>query len=86
MPSLLPGDEPTEVRHVTYGEALADTCRLANTYKSLGVRKGDRVCLYMPMVPEAAYCMLGMPRAKLLCAPHALLCDGLLRAHAWLSR
>ena len=56
------GDEPTEVRHITYGEALADTCRLANTYKSLGVRKGDRVCLYMPMVPEAAYCMLASAR------------------------
>jgi acetyl-CoA synthetase len=41
------GDEPTEVKHITYGEALADTCRLANAYKTLGVVKGDRVCLYM---------------------------------------
>jgi len=56
------GDEPTEVKHVTYGEALADTCRLANAFKTLGARKGDRICLYMPMVPEAAFCMLASAR------------------------
>jgi len=62
MAIIWEGDEPTEIRRVTYGEALADTCRLANAYKSLGVRKGDIVCLYMPMVPEAAYCMLASAR------------------------
>ena len=56
------GDEPTEVRRITYGEALGDTCRLANAFRTYGVRKGDRVCLYMPMVPEAAYCMLACAR------------------------
>ena len=38
---------------ITYAEALAATCQLANALKTKGVRKGDRVCLYMPMVPEA---------------------------------
>ncbi|KAL1499677.1 hypothetical protein AB1Y20_011874 [Prymnesium parvum] len=56
------GDEPNDVKHITYGEALAATCRLANALRTLGVRKGDRVCLYMPMVPEAAYCMLACAR------------------------
>ena len=56
------GDEPTDVKKITYGEALADTCRLANSFKTLGARKGDRICLYMPMVPEAAYCMLACTR------------------------
>jgi len=56
------GDEPTDVRRITYGEALGDTCRLANAFKTHGVGKGDRVCLYMPMVPEAAYCMLASAR------------------------
>ena len=58
------GDEPTEVRRITYGEALGDTCRLANAFRTYGVRKGDRVCLYMPMVPEAAYCMLACARRR----------------------
>jgi len=56
------GDEVGDCRHITYGEALADTCRLANALRSLGVRKGDRVCVYMPMVPEAAYAMLACAR------------------------
>ncbi len=56
------GDEPTEVKRITYGEALAGTCQLANALRARGVRKGDRVCLYMPMVPEAAYAMLACAR------------------------
>ena len=56
------GDEPTDVKHITYGEALGETCRIANALKSLGVGKGDRVCIYMPMVPEAAFCMLACAR------------------------
>jgi len=56
------GDSPTDVRRITYAEALAATCQLANALKSKGVRKGDRVCLYMPMVPEAAYAMLACAR------------------------
>ena len=56
------GDEPTDIKRITYGEALAGTCQLANALRTLGVRKGDRVCLYMPMVPEAAMCMLACAR------------------------
>ena len=62
MAIIWEGDEPTDVRRITYGEALADTCRLANAFKTYGARKGDRICLYMPMVPEAAYCMLACAR------------------------
>jgi len=50
------------VLRITYAEALAATCQLANALKTKGVRKGDRVCLYMPMVPEAAYAMLACAR------------------------
>ena len=56
------GDEPTDVKRITYAEALAGTCRLANALRTLGVVKGDRVCLYMPMVPEATYSMLACAR------------------------
>jgi len=56
------GDEPTDVRHVTYGEALRETCRMANALLAAGVQKGDRVAIYMPMVPEAAYAMLACTR------------------------
>ena len=56
------GDEPTDDRKITYRELHEQVCRLANAMKSRGVRKGDRVCLYMPMVPEAAYAMLACTR------------------------
>lgn len=56
------GDEPSDVRHVTYGEALRETCRVANALLAAGVQKGDRVAIYMPMVPEAAYAMLACTR------------------------
>jgi acetyl-CoA synthetase len=56
------GDEPTDVRHVTYGEALREVCRLANALKAAGVQRGDRVAIYMPMVPEAAFAMLACTR------------------------
>jgi len=56
------GDEPTEVKKITYGEALAGTCRIANALRARNIKKGDRVCLYMPMVPEAAYAMLASAR------------------------
>ena len=48
------GDDPTQSRTVTYAELHEATCRLANALKALGVTKGDRVCIYMPMIPEAA--------------------------------
>jgi len=56
------GDEPTDVKKITYGEVLQETCRIANVLLSCGVRKGDRVAIYMPMVPEAAYAMLACTR------------------------
>jgi len=55
-------DDPDTDLHITYNELYEKVCRLANTYKSLGVSKGDRVILYMPMIPEAAYAMLACAR------------------------
>jgi len=56
------GDNPDENKYISYGMLYEQVCKLANVYKSLGVRKGDRVVLYMPMVPEAAYAMLACAR------------------------
>ncbi|MEO0358351.1 MAG: acetyl-coenzyme A synthetase N-terminal domain-containing protein, partial [Pseudomonadota bacterium] len=47
------GDNPDDSQHITYAELHKHVCKLANVYKSMGVRKGDRVVLYMPMIPEA---------------------------------
>ena len=57
-----PDDPNTPARHITYAELLEQTSRLANVLKAQGVRKGDRVVLYMPMIPEAAYAMLACAR------------------------
>jgi acetyl-CoA synthetase len=57
-----PDDPKSPARHITYRELLEQTCRLANVLKAHGVGKGDRVILYMPMVPEAAYAMLACTR------------------------
>ena len=57
-----PDDPKTPARHITYRELHAQTCRLANVLKAQGVAKGDRVVLYMPMIPEAAYAMLACAR------------------------
>jgi len=56
------GDDPSVSRHVTYRELHAEVCRLANALKSLGVAKGDRVAIYLPMVVEAAVAMLACAR------------------------
>tara|TARA_R110002072_G_scaffold260746_7_gene419387 strand:+ start:605 stop:2461 length:1857 start_codon:yes stop_codon:yes gene_type:complete len=56
------GDDPADGKHITYGELKDHVCRLANTLKARGVRKGDRVCIYMPMIPEAAFAMLACTR------------------------
>ncbi|CEA06810.1 acetyl-CoA synthetase [Pseudomonas saudimassiliensis] len=56
------GDDPGQDRHITYRELHEQVCRLANVLKARGVKKGDRVCLYMPMVPEAAFAMLACAR------------------------
>jgi acetyl-CoA synthetase len=56
------GDDPGEVRTLTYAELHAAVCRLANGLKALGVRRGDRVTIYLPMIPEAAVAMLACAR------------------------
>jgi len=56
------GNEPGESRSITYRELHEQVCRLANVLKNQGVGKGDRVCLYMPMVPEAVMAMLACAR------------------------
>ena len=56
------GDEPTESKRITYNQLHTRVCKLANALKSRGVGKGDRVCIYMPMIPEAAYAMLACAR------------------------
>ncbi|MCF6231588.1 MAG: acetate--CoA ligase [Rhodobacteraceae bacterium] len=53
-------DEPA--KHITYNELHSNVCRMANIFTDLGVEKGDRVVLYMPMIPEAAYAMLASAR------------------------
>ena len=56
------GDDPSESKSITYRELHGEVCRLANALKSLGVGKGDRVTIYMPMIPEAAVAMLATAR------------------------
>src|SRR3954470_24946032 len=56
------GDDPKDSKHITYGQLHEEVCRFANVLKARGVRKGDRVTIYMPMIPEAAYAMLACAR------------------------
>ncbi len=64
---------PREVRRITYEELLRDVCKFANGLKSLGVKKGDRVTIYMPMVPELVVAMLACARIG---APHSIIFGG----------
>ncbi len=57
-----PDDPADGARHVTYRQLHEEVCRMANALKALGVGRGDRVVLYMPMIPEAAYAMLACAR------------------------
>jgi len=57
-----PDDPKTPAKHITYRELLEQVSRLANVLKAHGVEKGDRVVLYLPMIPEAAYAMLACAR------------------------
>ncbi len=59
---IFEGDEPDTSRHITYAELYSHVCRFANVMKARGVSKGDRVTIYMPMIPEAAYAMLACAR------------------------
>ncbi|MFC4351841.1 acetate--CoA ligase [Fodinicurvata halophila] len=56
------GDDPGEDKTITYGELHRQVCRMANILKARGVTRGDRVTIYMPMIPEAAYAMLACAR------------------------
>ena len=56
------GDELEDSRNITYSQLHKEICKLANALKTNGIRKGDRVCIYMPMIPEAAFAMLACSR------------------------
>lgn len=73
------GDDPKDSRYITYRELYEEVCRLANALKARGVKKGDRVTIYMPMIPQAAYAMLACARVGAVhsvvfggFAPHAI--------------
>ena len=57
-----PDDPKTPARHISYAELFDSTCRFANVLKAQGVAKGDRVVIYLPMIPEAAFAMLACAR------------------------
>ncbi|MFJ5488622.1 acetate--CoA ligase [Hansschlegelia beijingensis] len=59
---LWEGDDPADSRAITYRELHEQVCRFANALKARGVKKGDRVTIYLPMIPEAAYAMLACAR------------------------
>lgn len=59
---IFEGDEPTDSREISYQELHQQVCKFANVLKQRGVKKGDRVCLYMPMIPEVGYAMLACAR------------------------
>src|SRR5438094_7873479 len=65
--------EPGDSRDLTYKELHREVCKFANALKSLGVKKGDRVAIYMPMIPEAAIAMLACTRIG---APHSVVFGG----------
>ena len=67
------GDDPGESRHITYRQLHAEVCRMANVLRNRGVAKGDRVTIYLPMIPEAAYAMLACAR---LGAIHSIVFGG----------
>ena len=56
------GDDPADTKTITYNELLIEVCKFSNGLKSLGIKKGDRVTIYMPMIPEAAVAMLACTR------------------------
>ncbi len=57
-----PNHPHDEARHITYKDLFTQVCRVANMLKAHGIKKGDRVCIYMPMIPETAYAMLACAR------------------------
>jgi len=67
------GDDPANTKHISYQELHDEVCKLSNALKGIGVIKGDRVCLYMPMIPESIYAMLACAR---LGAVHSVVFGG----------
>ncbi len=65
--------EPGDNRKYTYQELLKEVCKAANAFKELGIKKGDLVCIYMPMIPEAMFAMLACARIG---APHSVVFGG----------
>jgi acetyl-CoA synthetase len=59
---IFEGDEPTDSQSITYRQLHEEVCRFANVLKAQGVQRGDRVTLYLPMIPQAAYAMLACAR------------------------
>ncbi|OJU10795.1 MAG: acetate--CoA ligase, partial [Caulobacterales bacterium 68-7] len=59
---IFEGDEPTDSRRISYREVHEEVCRFANVLKTHGVKRGDRVTIYLPMIPQAAYAMLACAR------------------------
>jgi acetyl-CoA synthetase len=59
---IFEGDDPKDSRRITYRELHTEVCKFANTLKNLGVVKGDRIAIYLPMIPEAAVAMLACAR------------------------
>jgi len=57
-----PNDPKEQAKHITYKELHSKVCQTANMLKNLGVKKGDRVCIYLPMIPELAYAMMACAR------------------------
>src|SRR6202044_3960819 len=68
------GDDPSKSKHITYAELAEHVARFANVLKAHGVKKGDRVTIYLPMIPEAAYAMLACARIG---AVHSIVFAGL---------
>lgn len=56
------GDDPDDEKYITYNELQSEICKLSNALIKRGVKKGDRVCIYMPMIPEAVFAMLACAR------------------------
>jgi acetyl-CoA synthetase len=67
------GDDPAQSKHITYSQLHVEVCRFANVLKARGVKKGDRVTIYLPMIPEAAFAMLACARIG---APHSVVFGG----------
>ena len=68
------GDDPNDNKEISFQELHKNVCQFANLLKSRNIKKGDRVCIYMPMIPEAAYAMLACARIG---AVHSIIFGGL---------